>query len=85
MVEDVDVKYCPTNAIRDEEVSGAVYTFNEAGEGNNTYNEEWELDPDNTEACFNFNDPNRYTRPVFATCKNTCPGGETETVHINSL
>ena len=31
-------------------------------------NGELELDPDNN-LCY-------YTRPVFATCKNNCPGGE---------
>ena len=32
-------------------------------------NGQLELDPDN-EQC------NGYKRPVFATCKNNCPGGE---------
>ena len=31
-------------------------------------NGEWELDPYNWRCA--------YTRPVFATCKNNCPGGE---------
>ena len=31
-------------------------------------NGEWELDPDN-DLC-------NFPRPVFATCKNNCPGGE---------
>ena len=31
-------------------------------------NGEWELDPDNDQ-CW-------YPLPVFATCKNNCPGGE---------
>ena len=32
-------------------------------------NGEWELDPDNIEC-------GGWPRPVFATCKNNCPGGE---------
>ena len=32
-------------------------------------NGEWELDPDNDQCGL-------ATRPVFATCKNNCPGGE---------
>ena len=31
-------------------------------------NGEWELDPDNDQCT--------HARPVFATCKNNCPGGE---------
>ena len=31
-------------------------------------NGEWELDPENDQCLL--------TRPVFATCKNNCPGGE---------
>ena len=34
-------------------------------------NGEWELDPDN-DGCV----PVYNGRPVFATCKNNCPGGE---------
>ena len=38
-----------------------------------------ELDPDNT-GCFKLDEDGDYeddgTRPVFATCKNNCPGGE---------
>ena len=38
-----------------------------------------ELDPDN-EGCFQYDEDGYYendgTRPVFATCKNNCPGGE---------
>ena len=47
------------------------YTFTGEGEKINNFNGEWELDPDNA-AC----DPDYLGRPVFATCKNTCPGGE---------
>ena len=34
-------------------------------------NGEWELDPGN-----NLCDADTHGRPVFATCKNNCPGGE---------
>ena len=34
-------------------------------------NGEWELDPD-----LPFYQCDSVTRPVFATCKNNCPGGE---------
>ena len=34
-------------------------------------NGEWELDPDNNLCGGSF-----WARPVFATCKNNCPGGE---------
>ena len=56
------------------------YTFNDEGEINNTYNGDWELDTDNLQGCkddYPVEDPYYYARPVFATCKNTCPGGET--------
>ena len=82
------MEHCPTNAVS---AFGwpPIYTFNAEGEVNNTYNGEWELDPDHG-ACGTGCpvwpvDCNPYPRPVFATCKNTCPGGETETAHINSL
>ena len=44
--------------------------FNEFNADGPVYgpNGEWELDPDNNQC--------HYTRPVFATCKNNCPGGE---------
>ena len=86
--EDVDRKYCPTNAVSYSNWPNFVYTFNEEGEVNNTYNGEWELDSDNLQGCFGVggsdgeDGPYYYARPVFATCKNTCPGGETET-HVN--
>ena len=39
-------------------------------------NGEWELDPDNN-LCFIDGGVDSYmARPVFATCKNNCPGGE---------
>ena len=34
-------------------------------------NGEWELDPDNNLCGGSF-----WARPVFAACKNNCPGGE---------
>ena len=47
-----------------------MYKWNASGpvEGPNG---ELELDPDNTDC-----DKTRFGRPVFATCKNNCPGGE---------
>ena len=81
--EDVDRKFCPTNAVSNSGWPDYVYTFNEEGEVINTYNEEWELDTDNLQGCARGGgNPYWYARPVFATCKNTCPGGETET-HVN--
>ena len=35
-------------------------------------NGEWELDPENDQCLL--------TRPVFATCKNNCPGGESSVI-----
>ena len=84
--EDVDRKYCPTNVVSSCCYPDYLYTFNEEGEVNNTYNGEWELDTDNLKGCLSLNydafpitinDPYGAARPVFATCKNTCPGGET--------
>ena len=45
------------------------YEFNQEGPVYGP-NEQWELDPDN-DLCDSY-----YGRPVFATCKNNCPGGE---------
>ena len=72
ITNDVAKKFFPTNAVSNSGSPDYVYTFNDEGEVNNTYNGEWELDTDNLQGCL-------YARPVFATCKNTCPGGETET------
>ena len=44
-----------------------VYEFNDDGPVYGPYGE-WELDPENYQCV--------YTRPVFSTCKNNCPGGE---------
>ena len=44
-----------------------MYEFNDDGPVYGP-NGELELDPNNTIFCI--------TRPVFATCKNNCPGGE---------
>ena len=48
--------------------------FNEAGPVYGP-NGEWELDPDN-----NLCGGSWWTRPVFATCKNNCPGGKLSVV-----
>ena len=71
--DDVDRKYCPTNAV---DIAMGSYIFNDEGEVLNTFNGEWELDTDNNGQGCRWG---RSARPVFATCKNTCPGGETET------
>ena len=65
--------FCPTNVVN--------ATINESGQLNYTFNSdgpiygpngELELDQDNAEGC-----PQPiFTRPVFATCKNNCPGGK---------
>ena len=46
------------------------YEFNDDGPVYGP-NGEWELDPD-----IPFSQCRFFTRPVFATCKNNCPGGE---------
>ena len=83
---DVDAfGYCPTNSIGyNYKYNGIRYTFSDEGEVTNEYNGQWELDPDNT-WCLPV-DPSPWQeqtwRPVFATCKNTCPGGETFYYHL---
>ena len=47
-----------------------VYEFNDDGPVYGP-NGEWELDPDDNRC-----DSYYHGRPVFATCKNNCPGGE---------
>ena len=47
-----------------------MYEFNDDGPVYGP-NGEWELDPD-----IPFYQCSYVTRPVFATCKNNCPGGE---------
>ena len=79
--DDVDRKYCPTNVIYTQYTGTSdIHTFNSSGEVVNPYNREWELDPENLDGCYadyGSGDPSgRNGRPVFATCKNTCPGGE---------
>ena len=59
---------CSVDYQYDSELGEAVYVFNAGGPVYGP-NGEWELDPDNYEC-------GDYTRPVFATCKNNCPGGE---------
>ena len=87
--EDIGRKYFPTNAWLATIMGSCdvhcslVYAFNGAVEVRNEYNGEWELDSDNDNADITLT-PFR-ARPVFATCKNTCPGGETKTDHTNFL
>ena len=47
-----------------------MYVFNDEGAVHGP-NGEWELDPD-----LPFASCDLYPRPVFATCKNNCAGGE---------
>jgi len=56
----------------DSDLGDFVLEFNEAGPVYGP-NGEWELDPYNNQC-------GRNTRPVFATCKNNCPGGELSVV-----
>ena len=52
-----------------------MYEWNEEGPVYGP-NGELELDPE-LDPYYSCNGPNFYgTRPVFATCKNNCPGGE---------
>ena len=50
-----------------------MYDFNDDGPVNGP-NGEWELDPDNDQC--------NSGRPVFATCKNNCPGGESSVLSV---
>merc|ERR1712037_960043 len=59
--------FCPTNSVGYNYGDGD-YEFNEDGPVYGP-NGEWEMDPDN-EQCSPINNG----RPVFATCKNNCPG-----------
>ena len=52
---------------RVNETGQLVYEFNDDGPVYGPTGE-WELDPDNNQC--------DWSRPVFATCKNNCPGGE---------
>ena len=74
--------YCPTNSINTIDGPDTGYIFTGEGEVINKYNEMWELDPDNT-WCLNklFSE----SSPAFATCKNTCPGGEASMFAISRL
>ena len=77
-------KYCPTNVIRSFSLNSTqpgnskkqkwFYGYSNGGEVKNEFNNEWELDPEN-EGCTSKSGYRR-ARPVFATCRNTCPGGE---------
>ena len=61
-------EFCPTNTINASEPGPVVYIFNDDGPVYGP-NGELELDPGNQNC-------SRYTLPVFATCKNNCPGGK---------
>ena len=65
--DDVGRNYCPT----DFPYTPVI----------NPYNGEWELDPDNSN-CPQYDvwQEDGDARPVFATCKNTCPGGKTRMI-----
>ena len=51
-----------------------MYVFNDDGPVYGP-NEQWELDPDNDQCGLG--------RPVFATCKNNCPGGELSVILVS--
>ena len=74
--EDIATTYCPTNSdIFDPTLHldpHLAFTPNPVYGPNN----QWELDPDNK------NCTEEYKKFVFATCKNTCPGGE-RIFHLN--
>ena len=53
-----------------------MYEFNDDGPVYGPTGE-WELDPDNRQCVWG--------RPVFATCKNNCPGGELSVINFISL
>ena len=53
-----------------------VYEWNDKGPVLGPINGEFELDPDNQQC-------NGYKRPVFASCKNNCPGGELSEIVIS--
>ena len=57
-------------AYSDSVLGQDVYLFNDDGPVYGP-NGEWELDPDDNRC-----DSYYHGRPVFATCKNNCPGGE---------
>ena len=59
-----------------------VYEFNDDGPVYGP-NGELELDPDNDQ-CKPCPYCSGYTRPVFATCKNNCPGGELSELFSNN-
>ena len=69
---------CPIREIKER---GINYTFEDMDREycptNNSYNGELELDPSRREECFIDKFPYWNGRPAWATCKNTCPGGET--------
>ena len=58
---------CSVDGDYDHVLEQTVTEFNDDGPVFGP-NGQWELDPDNDQC--------GGTRPVFATCKNNCPGGE---------
>ena len=62
------VLFCSIDRFYDYDLGQLVYVFNDDGPVYGP-NGEWELDPDNDQCGYQ-------PRPVFATCKNNCPGGE---------
>lgn len=63
--DDIDTTYCPTN------YNSSIYaTPKFTSRPVFSPNRQWELDPDN-ENCID-----EEKKSAFATCKNTCPGGE---------
>ena len=58
---------CSIGVDYDSNLGQIFYEFNDDGPVYGP-NGEWELDPDNYDC--------EVHRPVFATCKNNCPGGE---------
>ena len=67
--------FCPTNAISASvtESGQLTYQWSDAGPVYGP-NGQLEVDPDNTDCLTGAVIDN--DRPVFATCKNNCPGGE---------
>ena len=61
---------CSVGGGWDDELGQYVYPFNDDGAVTGP-NGELELDPDLPSSQCAY-----YTRPVFSTCKNNCPGGE---------
>ena len=67
----------------DDDLGQLVTLFNDDGPVYGP-NGEWELDPDNYQ-CYDGSIGFGFTRPVFATCKNNCPGGELSTELFSNI